>query len=149
MRKKSFNILVILCFAFVATGLMHDSKDITIPIDSDEALEFDNKGSEDLTNFLVETKHINFNHPIFSDALKQIVTPDMNLEQKLEKLYYFTRDTIPFDPSTTALTASGALKEMKAICYTKAMIYVSFCRRLASNTNNRAAVLYQILLHHI
>ena len=135
MIKKAFNILVILCFTFVAIGFMYDSMDITIQTDSDEAFEFDNKGSEDLTKFLEETKHINFNHPIFSDALKHIVTLDMNLEQKLKRLFYFTRDTIPFDPSTTALTASDALKEMKAICYTKAMIYVSFCRRLGVPAN--------------
>jgi len=53
----------------------------------------------------------------------------MPLAQKLEKLFYFTRDSIPFD-AVGNLTASGALKKNKALCYTKAMIYVSFCRRL-------------------
>lgn len=85
--------------------------------------------SEDLAKFLEETSHLDFSHPVFAETLAKVVTSEMTTEEKLEKLFYFTRDTIPFIPSAS-LTASGALEQMKAICYTKAMIYVSFCRKL-------------------
>ena len=90
--------------------------------------------SEDLSRYLKETEHLDFNRPVFSEVLAKVVTKNMTIEEKLEKLYYFTRDTITFVPSAS-LTASGALKEMKAICYTKAMVYVSFCRRLGIPAN--------------
>ncbi len=79
--------------------------------------------------FLEETAHLDFSHPVFSEALSEVVTDDMSLEQKLERLFYFTRDTIEFIPDAS-LTASEALEKRKAICYTKAMVYVAFCRRL-------------------
>ncbi len=79
--------------------------------------------------YLEETVHLDFSHPVFSEILSEIVTHDMSLEQKLERLFYFTRDTIEFIPDAS-LTASEALEKRKAICYTKAMVYVAFCRRL-------------------
>ena len=79
--------------------------------------------------FLEETAHLDFSHPVFSETLSEVVTHDMSLEQKLERLFYFTRDTIEFVPDAS-LTASEALEKRKAICYTKAMVYVAFCRRL-------------------
>ena len=79
--------------------------------------------------FLQETLHLDFSHPTFTEALNKVVTVDMSLEQKLEKLFLFTRDGIPFE-NDASLKASEALKKRKALCYTKAMIYVSFCRRL-------------------
>jgi transglutaminase-like putative cysteine protease len=84
---------------------------------------------EDLSEFLQETPHLDYSNPVFAEVLSKVVTEDMTLGQKLEKLFYFTRDSIPF-ASDASLTASGALKKMQALCYTKAMIYVSFCRRL-------------------
>jgi len=84
---------------------------------------------EDLSIFLQETPHLDYNNPVFAEVLSKVVTEDMPLAQKLEKLFYFTRDSIDFD-AVGNLKASGALKRMKALCYTKAMIYVSFCRRL-------------------
>jgi transglutaminase-like putative cysteine protease len=84
---------------------------------------------EEHAAFLKETAHLDFNHPMFSQALNEVVTDDMSLAQKLEELFYFTRDVIPF-ASDASLTASEALRKRKALCYTKAMIYVSFCRRL-------------------
>jgi hypothetical protein len=79
--------------------------------------------------FLEETAHLDFSHPVFSETLSEVVTNDMSLEQKLERLFYFTRDTIEFIPDAS-LSASEALEKRKAICYTKAMVYVAFCRRL-------------------
>lgn len=79
--------------------------------------------------FLEETAHLDFSHPVFSKTLSEVITDDMSLEQKLERLFYFTRDTIEFTPDAS-LTASEALEKRKAICYTKAMVYVAFCRRL-------------------
>lgn len=79
--------------------------------------------------FLEETSHLDFSHPVFTEVLSEVVTDDMSLEQKLERLFYFTRDTIEFIPDAS-LTASEALEKRKAICYTKAMVFVSFCRRL-------------------
>jgi transglutaminase-like putative cysteine protease len=84
---------------------------------------------EDFSEFLQETPHLDYNNLVFAEVLSKVVTDDMPIDQKLEKLYYFTRDSIPF-ASDASLTASGALKKNKALCYTKAMIYVSFCRRL-------------------
>ena len=83
----------------------------------------------DLALFLQETEHLDFNDPVFTEVLARTVTPDMPLSQKLEKLFYFTRDAITFAASAS-LKASEALKKGTAICYNKAMIYVSFCRRL-------------------
>lgn len=76
-----------------------------------------------------ETEHLDFSHPVFSEALSRVVAEDMPLKLKLEKLFYFTRDSLPF-AAAPSLKASEALKKGKALCYTKAMIYVSFCRRL-------------------
>jgi len=136
MMKKYFVIIgVILCFAFYVLGFMPGFETGKMSASVDETFGCAKQESQDLRKFLEETKHINFNHPVFTETLARAVTPGMSLEQKLEKLYYFTRDTIPFDPSTTALTASDALEEMKAICYHKAMIYVSFCRRLGVPAN--------------
>jgi transglutaminase-like putative cysteine protease len=87
------------------------------------------RGKKDFSKYLKETSHLDYNSPIFTKALSKVVREDMTLTEKLEKLYYFTRDFIPFADSAS-LTASGALKKNKAICYTKAMIFVSFCRRL-------------------
>lgn len=84
---------------------------------------------EGLSEFLRETIHLDFSDRVFSETLAKIVTDGMSTEQKLKRLFYFTRDSIPF-VSDASLTAFGALKKMKALCYTKAMIYVSFCRRL-------------------
>lgn len=138
---KAFFIFLLLiftlCFIFFISGLNQYARERKKPellTGSKRTYDY-NKGNDDLSKFLAETKHIDFNHPVFTETLARVTTPGMNLEQKLEKLFYFTRDTIPFDPSTIALTASGALKEMKAICYTKAMIYVSFCRRLGVPAN--------------
>lgn len=85
--------------------------------------------AEEHAMFLQETPHLDFNHPAFAEALNEIVTDDIPVEQKLEKLFTFTRDGIPF-ASDASLKASEALEKRKALCYTKAMIYVSFCRRL-------------------
>lgn len=84
---------------------------------------------EGLALYLEETPHLDFNNQLFSEVLSNVVSEDMSLEQKLEKLFYFTRDSITFVPDAS-LKASEALKKRKAVCYTKAMIYVSFCRRL-------------------
>lgn len=139
MQKKFFSpLFAILLVIFLFCGLAHalkEKKIVQLTTNSEEALEYYKKESNNLSKFLEETSHIDFNHPIFSEILAKVVAEGMTTEEKLEKLYYFTRDTIPFDPSTTGLTASGALKEMKAICYTKAMIYVSFCRRLGVPAN--------------
>ncbi len=139
MWKKCFKLLIAtLCIIFFISGsnLYAGQRKKTVPpTDSNIITEYDKYAYDDLSKFLEETEHIDFNHPVFTKALARVTTPGMSLEQKLEKLYYFTRDTIPFDPSIIALTASGALKEMKAICYTKAMIYVSFCRRLGVPAN--------------
>ena len=83
----------------------------------------------DLTLFLKETEHLDFNDPVFAEVMAKTVTTEMPLSQKLEKLFYFTRDAITFAASAS-LKASEALKRGSAICYNKAMIYVSFCRRL-------------------
>ena len=81
------------------------------------------------SEFLQETEHLDFNRPIFSEVMNRVTTEDMSLEQKLEALYYFTRDSIPF-ASDASLYASEALQKNLALCYTKSMIYVSFCRKL-------------------
>lgn len=80
-------------------------------------------------DFLKETLYLDFRHPVFSSSIKQLLSPEMNLEKKLERLFYFTRDEIPF-ASFSALRASEVLVNWKALCYHKAMLYVSFCRRL-------------------
>jgi hypothetical protein len=82
-----------------------------------------------LSKFLKETEHLDFTHPVFSRIMAKILTDRMLLKQKLERLYYFTRDPIPF-ANDASLKASEALAKLKALCYTKAMIYVSFCRKL-------------------
>ena len=84
---------------------------------------------EDLALYLEETPHLDFNNQVFTEILSKSISEDMSLEQKLEKIFYFTRDSITFVPDAS-LRASEALKKRKAICCTKAMIYVSFCRRL-------------------
>jgi len=85
--------------------------------------------SIEIIKYLQETEHLDFNSPEFTDVMSELLTHDMSLETKLEKLYYFTRDSLPF-ASDASLYASQVLKKKKALCYTKAMVYVSFCRRL-------------------
>ncbi|RKY85365.1 hypothetical protein DRQ09_07395, partial [candidate division KSB1 bacterium] len=79
--------------------------------------------------YLQETEHLDFNNPLFSTVLSRVVKDSMSIEKKLEELFYFTRDSVEFC-SDASLTASEVLKKMKAVCYTKAMLYVSFCRKL-------------------
>jgi len=79
--------------------------------------------------FLNETEHLDFSHPVFAEALSRIVNDDMSINEKLKRLFHFTRDSVAFYPDAS-LKASEALRKRKAICYTKAMIYVSFCRKL-------------------
>lgn len=81
------------------------------------------------STFLRETAHLDFTHPVFTEVLSEVTSDDMSLEQKLEALFYFTRDSISF-VADASLYASEALGKRKAVCYTKAMIFVSFCRRL-------------------
>lgn len=81
------------------------------------------------SEFLQEAEHLDFSQPIFAEVMSRITTEDMSLEQKLEALYYFTRDSIPF-ASDASLYASEALQKNLALCYTKSMIYASFCRKL-------------------
>ncbi len=85
--------------------------------------------SEDPLNYLKETSHLDYSQPIFQDIMDKILAPGMTLEKKLERLFYYVRDGLPF-ASSASLTASGALKAGYALCYTKAMVLVSFCRRL-------------------
>jgi hypothetical protein len=80
-------------------------------------------------DFIKETPCLDFRHPNFTSIMKRLLSPEMNLETKLERLFYFIRDEIPF-ASTTSLKASDVLFNWKALCYHKAMLYVSFCRRL-------------------
>lgn len=87
-------------------------------------------GLEDFRKYLQETQHLDFNNPIFSETIAEITDERMTLNQKLEELFYFTRDSIPFDVTDPSLKASEALRKKKAQCYTKAMIYTCFCRRL-------------------
>lgn len=79
--------------------------------------------------FLQETEHLNFNDPAFSDFMPNYLDNSMTPEEKLEKLYYFARDSIVFglEPS---IHASDVLKKREGLCYLKAMLYASFCRRL-------------------
>lgn len=84
--------------------------------------------------FLRETLHLDFSHPAFSEVVSRLTDETMPLEQKLESLYYFTRDSITFIRDAS-LFASEALEKRKAICYTKAMVYVSFCRFLGVPAN--------------
>jgi hypothetical protein len=51
--------------------------------------------------FLKETEHLDFNNPVFAEVLAKTATPDMPLSQKLEKLFYFTRDAITFAASAS------------------------------------------------
>lgn len=84
---------------------------------------------DDFSAYLKETPHLDYKSQIFSEVLSQVVSKDMKLTEKLEKLFYFTRDSIQF-VADASLTSSEALKKNKAVCYSKAMIFVSFCRRL-------------------
>jgi len=87
-------------------------------------------GMKNLVEFLQETPHLDFNNSVFSETMAEITDERMTLNQKLEKLFYFTRDSIPFDVVDASLKASEALEKKKAMCYTKAMIYTCFCRKL-------------------
>ena len=72
---------------------------------------------------------MDFTHPLFSEVVDRITVKDMPLEQKLEILYYYTRDSLTFAPAVS-LCASEALKKGEGICYNKAMVFVAFCRLL-------------------
>jgi transglutaminase-like putative cysteine protease len=85
--------------------------------------------AEDPANFLGETRHLDFSHSLFREKMDAILGPEMSWEQKLERLFYYVRDGLPF-VSSASLTASGVLTTGKALCYTKAMAFVSFCRKL-------------------
>ncbi len=85
--------------------------------------------SSEHSKYLQATKHLDFNSPEFTQVMSELLKDDMSIETKLKKLYYFTRDSLPF-ASDASLQASEVLKKKKALCYTKAMVYVSFCRRL-------------------
>ncbi|MGB7296332.1 MAG: transglutaminase domain-containing protein, partial [Candidatus Aminicenantales bacterium] len=80
-------------------------------------------------DFLRETLHLNFTHPVFSEVVDRITEKGMPLEQKLETLYYHTRDSLTF-AAVASLYASEVLEKGEAICYNKAMVFVSFCRLL-------------------
>jgi hypothetical protein len=60
--------------------------------------------------YLEETPHLDFYNPIFDATLERLVTDDLTVEDKLERLFYFTRDSIPF-ASNMSLQASEALKK--------------------------------------
>ena len=79
--------------------------------------------------YLEETAHLDFYDPKFDETLENLGTDDLTVEDKLTRLFYFTRDSIPF-ASDASLQTSEALKKNQALCYTKAMIFVSFCRKL-------------------
>jgi hypothetical protein len=108
MSKKlaSFLVFVLLCQSFLLSQV-----------------------KDEFSEYLEETPHLDYNTQIFTEVLSQFVSKDMKLADKLEKLFYFTRDSIQF-VADASLTSSEALKKNKAICYSKAMIFVSFCRRL-------------------
>lgn len=86
-------------------------------------------GREVLSEFLEETPHLDFSDPVFAQILSRVTTEEMTLPQKLEALFYFTRDSIPFAAAGDQ-TASGALRKGRALCYTKAMVLVAFSRKL-------------------
>ncbi len=79
--------------------------------------------------YLRETIHLDYTHSIFSQVVDRLTSNSMPLEKKLEILYYFTRDSITFVPDAS-LYASEVVEKRKGICYTKAMVFVSFCRLL-------------------
>lgn len=80
--------------------------------------------------FLRETEHLDFRHPIFTTVLRRVTSGNMSMGQILEELFYYVRDGIPFDPSVCGRKASDYLIQNKAICHHKAMIFVCFCRLL-------------------
>ena len=88
--------------------------------------------------YMRETLHLDFTHPVFGDIVGRVTDEYMTVEQKLESLYYFTRDSINFVPDAS-LYASEVLEKRKAICYTKAMVFVSFCRLLGIPANVASA----------
>jgi len=79
--------------------------------------------------FLLESDHLDFNHSIFDSVLHCLVKREDLTQKKLEKIFYYIRDSIPF-ANDGSLKSSEALTKKKALCYTKSMIFVSFCRKL-------------------
>ena len=87
------------------------------------------RNTAELEFFLQETEHLNFNDQAFTNFISGFLGKYMTLETKLEKLYYFARDSIVFDLEPS-LYASDVLKKRKGLCYLKAMLFASFCRSL-------------------
>lgn len=86
-----------------------------------------------LQEYLNATKHLDFRQAVFERTITEIgIRNDMTPAAKLEAIFYFVRDRIPFafDASAVRFKASEILQDRKGFCYQKAMVYVSLARRL-------------------
>jgi len=88
-----------------------------------------NEGQPDMSMYLQETEHLDYRHPAFDEVLARVVSRSAPICRRLEQLFYFTRDVLPF-MNSAHLQASDVLKDQRGICYTKAMVYAAFCRKL-------------------
>ncbi|MDH4270433.1 MAG: transglutaminase family protein [Candidatus Aminicenantes bacterium] len=87
---------------------------------------------QDLAPYLAETEHLDFRHPVFDRVLAEVTEAGISLPQKMEALFYFVRDSLPFaaGDEDVSFKASEVLTKRRGFCYLKAMVYVAFCRKL-------------------
>lgn len=102
-----------------------------------------------MTDFLQETKYLNYSDPKF-DAFISGIDTKLSLEDQAVQLYYLVRDSFLYDPyhldlRPEALVASHILSKTRAWCVEKAIILAACARKFGIPSK----LGYAIVINHI
>lgn len=83
---------------------------------------------------LMPSEHLDFNHPLVQDFVKQYAAGD-DVPTKVINLYYAVRDKISYNPhhidlSVNGLSASFVLEKRRGWCVNKAVLLAACCRAI-------------------
>lgn len=102
-----------------------------------------------MENFLKETFHLNYSHPVFDDFLGGLELSSDETERGVQ-LYYLVRDAFLYDPfhldlRPEALIASNLLSKRRAWCVEKAIVLAACARK----SGIPSSLGYAIVVNHI
>lgn len=85
-----------------------------------------------LTDYLIETENVNFNHPTIQKKIKELFYEGLSDVEKIKIIYEFVRDEIShswdIQATTVTRTASEVLEQGTGICYAKSNLLAALFR---------------------
>ncbi len=88
--------------------------------------------NENIAEYLIETKSIDFTNPIIQNKVQELKKQSLDENDYIKRCYMFVRDEIPhsWDIGTNIVsrTASEVLKNKTGICWTKSCLLAALLR---------------------